>query len=287
MRAWLVGDVGDDQLDIRLMRDGTQIPHRDLIDNMTCAGGQRRSRAVRVVPDRPTDPWRHRWQRAAWIRILGALRIPPGCVSVLVALLAGCAGADPGLRVTDPPHAAAADDVDRADLTFTARDGLADHSDRYAGFAERLVHAGHAVWAFDMRGHGRSAGVRVQIDRIDDLLDDLGAFVALVRDREPDRPTVLYGHSLGGLVTALYAISRHPQVAGVVLAAPGIAFDAPPIQASAIPRSPRRAAAATWSPAPAPPTSGASPSPLSCGAATDPSLAGHATRYEPPSSIST
>jgi pimeloyl-ACP methyl ester carboxylesterase len=50
--------------------------------------------------------------------------------------------------------------------------GLADHADRYAGFAERLVHASYAVWAFDMRGHGRSAGVRVRIDRVDDLLDD-------------------------------------------------------------------------------------------------------------------
>ena len=99
--------------------------------------------------------------------------------------------ADPGLRA-DPPHAARPAGVDRADLTFNARDGLtlyaqrwqprtgepraavvihhglADHSDRYAGFAERLVHAGYAVWAFDMRGHGRSAGVRVRIDRVDD-----------------------------------------------------------------------------------------------------------------------
>ena len=176
----------------------------------------------------------------------------------LFACLIGCAGADPGLRVTDPPHAPASADVDRADLTFTARDGmalygqrwrpragepraavvihhgLADHSDRYAGFAERLVHAGYAVWAFDMRGHGRSAGVRVRIDRVDQLLDDLDAFVALVRAREPGRPLVLYGHSLGGLATALYAIERRPEVAGVVLAAPGIAFDAPAIQAAVV-----------------------------------------------------
>jgi hypothetical protein len=113
MRAWLVGDGGDDQLDIRLdirldvglnvgldvglMRDGTQIPHRDLIDNMTRGGGQRRSRVARVLPDRPTDPWLQRWPRAAPIRILGAMRISPGPVAglVIVALLAGCAGADP------------------------------------------------------------------------------------------------------------------------------------------------------------------------------------------------
>ncbi len=190
------------------------------------------------------------------------MRTPPGSFAGLVASLMAsfiaCAATDPGLRTATPPQAAVPADVDRADLTFQGRDGLslyaqrwqprtgeprgvvvihhglADHSDRYAGFAERLVHAGYAVWALDMRGHGRSAGARVQIDRIDDLLDDLDAFVALVREREPGRPIVLYGHSLGGLATALYAIERQPRVAGVVLAAPGIAFDAPPIQAAAV-----------------------------------------------------
>jgi alpha-beta hydrolase superfamily lysophospholipase len=168
---------------------------------------------------------------------LGAMRTPPGRVSglvsdlvsglvVLVALLTGCAGVDPGQRWR--PH------TGEPRATVVIHHGLADHSDRHAGFAERLVHAGHAVWAFDMRGHGRSADVRVQIDRIDDLLDDLDAFLALVRDREPGRPIGLYGHGLGGLVTALYVIERDPQVAGVVRAAPGIAFDAPPIQPSAI-----------------------------------------------------
>lgn len=110
------------------------------------------------------------------------MRIPPGLVC------------GPGLRVADPPHAAAADDVDRADLTFTARDGLTLYAQRWRPRtgeprAAVVIHHGLAV---------------------------------------------LYGHSLGGLVTALYAIERSPQVAGVVLAAPGIAFDAPPIQASAI-----------------------------------------------------
>jgi acylglycerol lipase len=184
----------------------------------------------------------------------GGMRTLVGLITCLVA----CAGTDPGLRTTTPPHAASPADVDRADLTFSGHDGLplyaqrwrpstgeprgvvvihhglADHSDRYAGFAERLVHAGYAVWALDMRGHGRSAGVRVQIDRIDDLLDDLDAFVALVRQREPGRPLVLYGHSLGGLTAALYAIERQPSIAGVVLAAPGIAADGPAIQIAGI-----------------------------------------------------
>jgi acylglycerol lipase len=188
-------------------------------------------------------------------RGLGSIAVFSACAAIG---LGACAATDPGVRATVPPHAAAPAGIDRADLTFAGRDGLAlyaqrwrpaageprgvvvihhglaDHSDRYAGFAEQLVRAGYAVWAFDMRGHGRSAGVRAQIDRIDDLLDDLDAFLAVVRAGEPGRPIVLYGHSLGGLATALYAIERHPGVAGVVLAAPGIAFDAPPLQAAVI-----------------------------------------------------
>ncbi|HEY0192580.1 MAG TPA: alpha/beta fold hydrolase, partial [Kofleriaceae bacterium] len=106
------------------------------------------------------------------------------CCLAAVAAVTGCATGNPGLRIDAPPHAAAAADVDRADVTFAGRDGiqlygqrwrprtgaprglvvihhgLADHSDRYAGFAERLVGAGYAVWALDMRGHGRSAGER-------------------------------------------------------------------------------------------------------------------------------
>ena len=175
----------------------------------------------------------------------------------LLIFLVACAAADPGLRLAEP-HAATADGVVRADVTFKGHDGLAlygqtwrpavgeprgvvvihhglaDHSDRYAGFAERLVHAGYAVWSYDMRGHGRSAGARIAIPQIDDLLADLDGFLALVRAGEPNRPIIVYGHSLGGLAVALYAIERQPAVAGIVLAAPGIAFDTGPLAPAAV-----------------------------------------------------
>jgi acylglycerol lipase len=51
--------------------------------------------------------------------------------------------------------------------------GLADHGARYGDLARRLVDAGYAVWALDMRGHGRSAGPRVSSPSIDAYLDDL------------------------------------------------------------------------------------------------------------------
>ena len=86
--------------------------------------------------------------------------------------------------------------------------GLADHGARYAGLAEPLVRAGFAVWALDMRGHGRSAGARASSPSIDAFLDDLDAFLREVRAAEPGRPVFLMGHSLGGLITARYATRR-------------------------------------------------------------------------------
>ncbi len=177
---------------------------------------------------------------------------------MLVLALVSCAAPSRGLRLGDPPRAPVPEDIDHEELAFAGtgelqlyaqrwrpragevrgvlviHHGLADHSARYAGFAEQLVRAGYAVWALDMRGHARSAGPRVQFDRIDELVGDLERFVALVRAREPGAPLFVFGHSLGGLVTALYAIERQPDVAGVVLSAPGIAFDIPAFGAGAL-----------------------------------------------------
>ncbi len=178
---------------------------------------------------------------------------------VLLFLITACGGAAVrGLRLDDPPRPAVTADVDRNELFFDGahgvklyaqywrpktgevkavlviHHGLADHSARYSGFAERLVHAGYAVWALDMRGHGRSGGRRITFDRIDDLTGDLDTFVALVRTKEPGKKVFLFGHSLGGLTTALYAIERQPEVGGVILSAPGIAFDIPAFGVGAI-----------------------------------------------------
>ncbi len=183
---------------------------------------------------------------------------PRLAVLASLALLAACAGpANPGLRADHPGGTVAAADVDWAATRFTGaggielyaqrwrpRDGepravvvihhgLADHSTRYAALAERLVRAGFTVWALDMRGHGRSAGPRIDLPRVDDLLDDLDALLRLVRTEEPGRPVFLYGHSVGGLVTSLYTIERQPALAGLVLIAPALVFEAPALQAAA------------------------------------------------------
>lgn len=118
--------------------------------------------------------------------------------------------------------------------TLIIHHGLADHSTRYAPLAEALARAGYAVWALDMRGHGRSAGARVVMEDIDVMLDDLDAFVRLVRARAPQEPLFLFGHSIGGLIAALYTVERQPALAGAIIVSPGLALEAPPLQAAAI-----------------------------------------------------
>ena len=84
--------------------------------------------------------------------------------------------------------------------------GVGEHGSRYANVIVPLVDDGYAVYAYDQRGHGRSPGPRVHIDRWAEYRDDLGAFLRLVRERAPDRPLALYGHSMGSLVVLDYLL---------------------------------------------------------------------------------
>ena len=100
--------------------------------------------------------------------------------------------------------------------------GLRDHSSRYGELAEHMVGQGFAVHAFDLRGHGRSEGVRVHIDSFEEYLLDLGTFLERVRQREPGKPVFLLGHSMGGAIVTLFTLEKKPDIQGMVLSAPAL-----------------------------------------------------------------
>jgi len=101
--------------------------------------------------------------------------------------------------------------------------GLWDYSDYYAPFAEELTRHGYAVYAFDARGHGHSDGSPAFINSFDEYVADLDIFLKRVRQRANGKPIFLYGHSLGGLISATYVLA-HPQIAlrGVILSGAGL-----------------------------------------------------------------
>lgn len=95
--------------------------------------------------------------------------------------------------------------------------GWSDHAGRWAAVGERLKDAGLAAFLLDLRGHGRSGGLRGHLSRFSQLLGDLQAFRRAVRPRTP-APQVLIGHSFGGLVVLRYLETQpsDPPVAAVV-----------------------------------------------------------------------
>lgn len=105
--------------------------------------------------------------------------------------------------------------------------GLEDHALRYAAFATQLTAAGYAVYAYDLRGHAHSSGARVAPPAWLDYVGDLDEVLALVRSREAGRPLFVFGHSMGGAIATLAAM-KHPP-AGLILSAPALAVDAPPL----------------------------------------------------------
>jgi alpha-beta hydrolase superfamily lysophospholipase len=95
--------------------------------------------------------------------------------------------------------------------------GYAEHAGRYDWTGERLADAGYAAYALDLIGHGQSEGPRVLVKSMNEFLDDVRAFVAIVRQREPGKPLFLLGHSMGGAITTLYLGMDKPDVRGTVL----------------------------------------------------------------------
>ncbi|HEY3119013.1 MAG TPA: alpha/beta hydrolase [Vicinamibacteria bacterium] len=100
--------------------------------------------------------------------------------------------------------------------------GLAEHSGRYTHVGEYLAARGWVVHAFDYRGHGRSPGPRVHVDRFDDFLDDTAAVLEAARRRHPGLPVFVVGHSLGGLIALLYVLDHPETLAGVVATSPAL-----------------------------------------------------------------
>jgi alpha-beta hydrolase superfamily lysophospholipase len=98
--------------------------------------------------------------------------------------------------------------------------GLAEHSGRYMNVVNHFVPLGYAVYGLDHIGHGKSEGTRVYVDRFAEYTDTLKLYFDLIRLEHPDKPVFLIGHSMGGLIGALYLLEHQDELAGAVLSGP-------------------------------------------------------------------
>jgi alpha-beta hydrolase superfamily lysophospholipase len=98
--------------------------------------------------------------------------------------------------------------------------GLAEHSTRYARFAQRLTDHGYAVYASDHRGHGKTSGDRglfAERDGWQSVIDDLHAVTRRAKEEQPGLPVFLLGHSMGSFLARGYAAQHGEELAGLVL----------------------------------------------------------------------
>ncbi|MEL6921511.1 MAG: alpha/beta hydrolase [Pseudomonadota bacterium] len=102
--------------------------------------------------------------------------------------------------------------------------GLAEHSARYHRFADALVAAGFAVIAHDHRGHGLTkaddAGRGVfssSNDGIDHVMADCAAVQTHAAEALGPLPVIMFGHSMGGLITMNYALRHADRLAGAAI----------------------------------------------------------------------
>lgn len=101
--------------------------------------------------------------------------------------------------------------------------GMAEHAGRYARVARVLAEAGFAVVADDHRGHGRSVQSEADLGHLADrdgfaaVVEDLRAIRARIATEWPAAPVVLFGHSMGAMLTQAYLLKHAASLRGAVL----------------------------------------------------------------------
>ncbi|MFI4974843.1 MAG: alpha/beta fold hydrolase [Caulobacterales bacterium] len=122
--------------------------------------------------------------------------------------------------------------------------GAGEHSLRYREPLTPIIEAGYLVYSADHRGHGATAGS----ERLGDFgpggapaaIGDMATLSRLIREREPDLPLVLLGHSMGAMFSQVYVLDHSDLIDALVLsgtAGPGPSPSQGPNAAFANPRT--------------------------------------------------
>jgi acylglycerol lipase len=98
--------------------------------------------------------------------------------------------------------------------------GMGEHSSRYDKWATRLAEDGFSVLSFDLRGHGKTPGIRGSASNYNVLLKDIDFLIEKGNVLCREKPLFLYGHSFGGNLVINYAISRTIKLAGIIVTSP-------------------------------------------------------------------
>jgi len=88
--------------------------------------------------------------------------------------------------------------------------GYAEYSARYVHVGEFFANNDYCFYIMDLRGHGKSGGIKGYVNKFDEFIKDLDLFIDHVHEKENVDKVFLLGHSMGGLIAVIYAI-KHPE----------------------------------------------------------------------------
>jgi len=108
--------------------------------------------------------------------------------------------------------------------------GMGEHSKRYEKFVIPYFNKNSiAVLTFDQFGHGLTEGKRGHNPNFEAVLDSVQEMLKKAENVFGNKPTFLYGHSMGGNVVINYALRRENNLTGVIATSPflKLAFEPP------------------------------------------------------------
>ena len=100
--------------------------------------------------------------------------------------------------------------------------GLQSHARWFAEAADCLVERGVSVYAVERRGSGSAAGVRGDIRRCEEWLDEVADVAKLARHEHPGLPVHLVGHCFGATLALVAILSGRVAVDGFIMLTPGL-----------------------------------------------------------------
>lgn len=101
--------------------------------------------------------------------------------------------------------------------------GIGEHAARYDSIAQRLTENGFVVYANDHRAHGKTAEINRLYghydgdDYFEDAVDDMHTLSALMQKENPDSKFILFGHSMGSLLSRKYATMYGKDIDALIL----------------------------------------------------------------------
>jgi len=97
--------------------------------------------------------------------------------------------------------------------------GMGEHAARYDWAASKLAQAGYEVQANDHRAHGLTADVLGDFgeDGWNRTITDLYEIIQDLKTKHPDKPVILFGHSMGAMLSQQYIAKYGNTLDAVIL----------------------------------------------------------------------